>query len=88
MKNTKIIPGYKTDHSAITFTFSASLARRGKGYWKFNSQLLRDFVYVEKLVAMNPSYTNKFPLRKAVRPIRTENEVIVFIIYIYMQRLP
>jgi hypothetical protein len=49
MKNTKIIPGYKTDHSAITFTFSASLARRGKGYWKFNSQLLRDFVYVERL---------------------------------------
>jgi hypothetical protein len=49
MKNTKIIPGYKTDHSAITFTFSASLARRGKGYWKFNSQLLRDFVYVEKV---------------------------------------
>ena len=49
MKNTKIIPGYKTDHSAITFTFSASLARRGKGYWKFNSQLLRDSVYVEKV---------------------------------------
>ena len=49
MKNTKIIPGYKTDHSAITFTFSASLARRGKGYWKFNSQLLREFVYVEKV---------------------------------------
>ena len=25
-------------------------------------------------------YTNKLPLRKAVRPIRTENEVIAFII--------
>jgi hypothetical protein len=49
MKNTKIIPGYKTNHSAITFTFSAILAIRGKGYWKFNSQLLRDFVYVEKV---------------------------------------
>ena len=45
MKNTKIIPGYKTDHSAIVFSFSASLAKRGKGlygYWKFNSPLFRD----------------------------------------------
>lgn len=49
MKNTKIIPGYKTDHSAIVFTFSASLAKRGKGYWKFNSQLVRDVEYVEKI---------------------------------------
>jgi hypothetical protein len=29
-------------------------------------------------------YTNKLPLRNAVRPIRTENEVIVFIIYIHI----
>ena len=49
MKNTKIISGYKTDHSAILFTFSASLAKRGRGYWKFNSQLLRDLNYVEKV---------------------------------------
>lgn len=49
MKNTNIIPGYKTDHSAITFTFSASLAKRGKGYWKFNSQLLRDLDYIKKV---------------------------------------
>ena len=49
MKNTSIIPGYKTDHSAITFTFSASLAKRGKGYWKFNSQLLRDLDYIKKV---------------------------------------
>ena len=49
MKNTKIIPGYKTDHSAIIFTFSASLACRGKGYWKFNSLLLRDTDYIENV---------------------------------------
>ncbi|XP_071176505.1 uncharacterized protein [Mytilus edulis] len=49
MKNTNIIPGYKTDHSAITFTFSASLAKWGKGYWKFNSQLLRDLDYIKKV---------------------------------------
>lgn len=46
MKNTKIIPGYKTDHSAIVMTFAASLVKRGRGFWKFNSQLLRDPEYV------------------------------------------
>ena len=47
MKSTKIIPGYRTDHSAIVFVFSASNSKRGKGYWKFNSQLLRDEEYIQ-----------------------------------------
>ena len=47
MEYTKIIPGYRTDHSAIVFSFSASSANRGKGYWKFNSQLLRDSNYID-----------------------------------------
>lgn len=49
MFNTKILPGYKTDHSAIVYSFSAKIGKRGKGYWKFNSQLLRDGVYIEKV---------------------------------------
>ena len=49
MKYTKIIPEYKTDHSAIIFTFATSLAKRGKGYWKFNSQLLRDTDYIKRV---------------------------------------
>ena len=49
MKYTKIIPGYKTGHSAIIFTFATSLAKRGKGYWKFNSQLLRDTDYIKRV---------------------------------------
>ena len=48
-KNSKIIPGYKTDHSAITLTFCATLGKRGRGYWKFNSQHLLDNNYVEKV---------------------------------------
>ena len=47
MEYTKIIPGYRTGHSAIVFNFSASPANRGKGYWKFNSQLLRDSNYID-----------------------------------------
>jgi hypothetical protein len=34
-------------HLEIFFSFSASPANRGKGYWKFNSQLLRDSNYID-----------------------------------------
>lgn len=46
MRKTKIIPGYKTDHSATVFDFSVSNTVRGKGYWKFNAQLLKDVEYI------------------------------------------
>ena len=46
IKDTDIKPGYRTDHSAISFTFSVSLAKRGRGYWKFNAQLLHDLDYI------------------------------------------
>ena len=46
MKFTDIIPGYRTDHSAIVFCFTASVNKRGKGYWKFNAQLLQDTEYI------------------------------------------
>ena len=49
MKTTSVIPGYRTDHSAVMFTYSACLGKRGRGYWKFNSQLLRDREYVNKV---------------------------------------
>ena len=47
MELTKIIPGYRTDHSGIVFSFSASTSKRGRGYWKFNSQLLREETYIK-----------------------------------------
>ncbi|VDI09879.1 Hypothetical predicted protein [Mytilus galloprovincialis] len=49
MKNAKLLYlDTKPITQPLCFTFSASLDKRGKGYWKFNSQLLRDTVYVEK----------------------------------------
>ena len=44
--NSKIIPGYRIDHSAITLEVCFRQSERGKGYWKFNSSLLRDINYV------------------------------------------
>ena len=48
-KNSKIIPGYRYDQSFITLTFCATLGKRGRGYWKFNSQHLLVNNYVEKV---------------------------------------
>lgn len=59
-EKTNILPGYRTDHSAIIFTFSASLEKRGKGYWKFNSQLLRDSDYVEKVKVCIKETANEY----------------------------
>ena len=42
----QICPGYRTDHSAIVFSFSIMNVKRGKGFWKLNTSLLRDPNYV------------------------------------------
>ena len=47
--NSKIIPGYRTDHSAITLEVCFKQAERIKGYWKFNTSLLRDNNYVNNV---------------------------------------
>ena len=38
----EIIPGYRTDHSAVTLKLQFSAHSRGRGYWKFNNSLLHD----------------------------------------------
>ena len=44
--DTKIIPGYRTDHSGITLKLKLIDSERGRGYWKFNNTLLKDKDYV------------------------------------------
>ena len=45
--NTSILTAIKTDHSAITLDFnSLSDQPRGPSFWKFNSSLLEDEVYI------------------------------------------
>lgn len=45
--NAEIIPGYRSDHSGILLGLNFTLEKRGKGFWKFNSSLLKDKTYVE-----------------------------------------
>ena len=45
----KTLPGYRTDHSAISLKLNLNDIPRGKGYWKFNNNLLQDKEYVGKV---------------------------------------
>ena len=48
--DTEIIPAYRSDHSGIYVDIQSShQANRGRGYWKFNSQLLTEAEYTENL---------------------------------------
>ena len=49
VKKAEIIPGFLSDHSSITLEIDFSQFTRGKGFWKFNSSLLKDQEYVEKV---------------------------------------
>ena len=41
-KNCDIVPGYRSDHSCITLNIEVNEETRGRGFWKFNSDLLTD----------------------------------------------
>ena len=46
-EQTDILPGYRSDHSAIALTLHFISNPRGPGFWKFNSSLLYDSEYVQ-----------------------------------------
>lgn len=46
----KIKPSIKSDHSLISLSFKDNdYQKRGRGFWKFNVQLLRDITYIQKV---------------------------------------
>ena len=47
--NSKILPGFRTDHSQILLQFDFGKFVNGKSSWKFNNSLLKDTKYVEEL---------------------------------------
>ena len=44
-----IQPSLQSDHSWVHMTIALELADRGPGYWKFNTALLKDKEYVQKI---------------------------------------
>ena len=48
VKNTDIKPGFSSDHSLICVDMELSETnKRGRGFWKFNNDLLTDKVYID-----------------------------------------
>ena len=41
--------GFRSDHSIVRLTFMLETRTKGPGYWKFNTMLLKDLDYVEKI---------------------------------------
>ena len=49
IQSAKIVPSYCSDHSGIELEVDFSKFVRGRGFWKFNTSLLSDPQYVEKI---------------------------------------
>ena len=49
IKETDIIPGYRTDHSFITLELEFKKESKQKTYWKFNSSLLKDTECIKEI---------------------------------------
>ena len=47
VKNSDIMPGFKSDHSAPVVTLLTLIHQKGTGYWKLNCSFLNDIDYVE-----------------------------------------
>ena len=61
VKNSDILPGYKTDHSLIVTHFQITNENRGKGFWKFNASLLEDEDFVKLIKeTINKTSSNHF----------------------------
>ena len=44
-----IVPGFRSDHSAVDVTLVFNQVNRGKTFWKFNSTLLKNINYVKEI---------------------------------------
>ena len=59
---TDIKPGYRTDHSIIELELTFSEFDKGKGFWKFNNNLLRDKEYLDKVKLIIQNVIEKYSL--------------------------
>ena len=49
VQNTMYLPGIHTDHLAFYLSVNINSSERGKGYWKFNNQLLKNTSFVQEM---------------------------------------
>ena len=49
VEKNSIMNGYRTDHSMVELQIRVSDFHRGSGFWKFNTSLLKDTTYINKV---------------------------------------
>ena len=49
VERSQTLPAFQSDHTIVKVNICSSFPERGKGYWKFNTTLLRDKEYIEKI---------------------------------------
>ena len=53
LKDVSILPGIHSDHSLLSLQFDSGETQiRGKGFWKFNENLIQDIEYVRKMKSL------------------------------------
>ena len=81
ISETNIIPGYRSDHSMITMELKLTEEKRGKGFYKFNTALLRDEKYVQTIeqTVRDTLSTYSLPVysRSFVRDFPADVEVVI-----------
>ena len=60
VRKTDIIPGYRTDHSAITLQLNLNYQPRGPGFWKLNCSLLKELEYINLIKDTIKEVTDEF----------------------------
>ena len=49
IRQCEIVPGIRTDHSAVRMLIDFTIAVKGPGYWKLNTSLLHDLNYIDAI---------------------------------------
>lgn len=68
----KILPGYKTDHSLVLLKFDFGKFEKGRSYWKFNNSLLKDSKYVEEIKNVIKSTKELYAAQNQTHNLRIE----------------
>ena len=65
-ENSVIKPGYRSDHSIAVIDLKFNSFERGRGLWKFNSNLLHDKDYIDKIKQKIREFEKQYPHDSAI----------------------
>ena len=83
--NSKIIPGYRTDHSAKTLEVCFKQTERGKGYWKLNTSKDNNYVNIVKKCIAETITTYKTPHFNVQDNVNTHDPFFVSMIIFFLE---